>query len=242
VIVTCPSCASKYRVRDEAVPPGGAELQCPSCHSMFLAHPPKADVEQVAGALEKATRARESAEQRAQELERQLTVAAETNRRLTDDLARSRAAAADGAEVVVVKQQLFEAQKKQKASAAEVEVANSLIATLQGEVNVLRTSAQHASQATQKVSSLNAEIARLRVQVDELQAKLEASTSSSPPTAGASPELQGLIGAVGPMLWGLEQALGYLEQFAANEATLASHVKQLQLLQKVLARLVAAAK
>jgi hypothetical protein len=40
------------------------------------------------------------------------------------------------------------------------------------------------------------------------------------------------------MLWGLEQSLGYLEQYAANEATLAGHVRQLHLLEKVLKRLV----
>jgi hypothetical protein len=63
-----------------------------------------------------------------------------------------------------------------------------------------------------------------------------ASSSSSPPT-GLAPELAGLVGAVTPMLWGLEQALGYLEQFADGEPTLASHVRQMRLLQKVLTRL-----
>ena len=46
-----------------------------------------------------------------------------------------------------------------------------------------------------------------------------------------------LVSAVGPMLWGLEQAIKYLEPYGANEAALAAHVRQLQLLQVVLQRL-----
>ncbi len=40
MIVTCPGCASKYRVRNEAVPVGGARMRCPKCDTLFLAKPP----------------------------------------------------------------------------------------------------------------------------------------------------------------------------------------------------------
>jgi predicted Zn finger-like uncharacterized protein len=42
MIVTCPGCASKYRVRNEAVPPDGARMRCPKCETLFLAKPPAA--------------------------------------------------------------------------------------------------------------------------------------------------------------------------------------------------------
>ena len=40
MIVTCPGCASKYRVRNEAVPAEGARMRCPKCETLFLARPP----------------------------------------------------------------------------------------------------------------------------------------------------------------------------------------------------------
>jgi hypothetical protein len=53
------------------------------------------------------------------------------------------------------------------------------------------------------------------------------------------PQQLALIGAVSPMLWGLEQAIRYLEPFAAGEPEMAGHLRQLQLLQGVLKRLAA---
>jgi predicted Zn finger-like uncharacterized protein len=40
MIVTCPGCSSKYRVRNEAVPADGARMKCPKCETLFLAKPP----------------------------------------------------------------------------------------------------------------------------------------------------------------------------------------------------------
>jgi predicted Zn finger-like uncharacterized protein len=40
VVVTCPGCAAKYRVRNETVPPDGARMRCPKCETLFLARPP----------------------------------------------------------------------------------------------------------------------------------------------------------------------------------------------------------
>lgn len=40
MIVTCPGCSSKYRVRNESVPADGARMRCPKCETLFLAKPP----------------------------------------------------------------------------------------------------------------------------------------------------------------------------------------------------------
>ena len=40
MIVTCPGCSSKYRVRNESVPAEGARMRCPKCETLFLAKPP----------------------------------------------------------------------------------------------------------------------------------------------------------------------------------------------------------
>lgn len=42
MIVTCPGCSSKYRVKNESVPTDGARMKCPKCSTMFLAKPPPA--------------------------------------------------------------------------------------------------------------------------------------------------------------------------------------------------------
>jgi predicted Zn finger-like uncharacterized protein len=253
VIVTCPSCSSKYRVRDEAVPPEGAELQCPTCSAIFMAHAPKLDASTVAAALEKMTRARDHAEQKVLELERALAAKSTVNgddaahlsrareemaraeakasaleaanRRLIDELAKARLVAGDQGELLSVKQALFDAQRKQRTNAAELDVANALVASLQADISVLRAGSSPVAQseASRKIQALQVEIENMRAE----QSMTEVAPSSS----------TGLIAAVGPMLWGLEQSITYLEQFAGNEATLAQHVKQLRLLQKVLARL-----
>ncbi len=259
MIVTCPSCASKYRVRDEAVPAGGAELECPSCKSMFVAYPPQRTMvestieramppidpeersRELMAALTSMTAAREELMRRLRDKDAELARvagrahAAEASvARLTDDLGRAQRMAGDSAELLSVKQHLLEVQRRERTMQADLEVANGLIASLQTEVHILKggTSTAAQTQAAQKVEQLQADVVRLRSQV---AAQVEAMTSA---TNAASPSMRSLISAIGPMLWGLNQSVGYLEQFAANEATLAGHVKQLHLLEKVLKRLV----
>lgn len=36
MIVTCPSCSSKYRINDEKIPGKGARISCPSCAHKFV--------------------------------------------------------------------------------------------------------------------------------------------------------------------------------------------------------------
>jgi predicted Zn finger-like uncharacterized protein len=45
MIVTCPGCASKYRVKSDAVPDAGARMRCPKCETLFFARPPTVDGE-----------------------------------------------------------------------------------------------------------------------------------------------------------------------------------------------------
>ena len=75
----------------------------------------------------------------------------------------------------------------------------------------------------------HAELARWKAEVARLEAKLASSSSSSN---------AGLIGAVGPLLWGLEQAIAYLTTLSATDPALPNHLRQLQILHAVLKRLV----
>ncbi|WP_187107709.1 zinc-ribbon domain-containing protein [Sphingomonas xanthus] len=49
MILTCPACATKYVVKDDAVPPGGRQVRCASCkHSWHVDPEPAADEESQA--------------------------------------------------------------------------------------------------------------------------------------------------------------------------------------------------
>jgi predicted Zn finger-like uncharacterized protein len=251
VIVTCPSCASKYRVRDEAVPAGGAELECPSCKAVFVAHPPKDAAPDVAALADKLTRQKEQADHRLNELEAQLQRAQADNgrlesrahaaeqsvARLTDEVRRlqhhASVAAGETAELLSVKTTLLELQRRERSVSAELDVANGLISSLQTEVTSWKTKASSSISpaAQQRIDALTQELATARQQ-------LASSSSSSSSGGSMSPTVRSLVAAVSPMLWGLENSVTDLEQFSANDATLGGHVKQLRLLQKVLQRLV----
>ena len=288
MIVTCPGCGSKYRVRDEAVPPGGAELKCPSCGAVFVAHPPKHSDEEIASALERITKAKDLAEKklleadaasvdsdrrlndaerrareaeaRVQQLEAQLIVlrselqgmqvdarsqfapleselarlrdenarlmvrangAQDAEMRLlglTEDLARARAAANHAPEVERLNDELFSAQKTTGRLYTDLEEAKNSVQRLEAEL----ARAKNGGASSGEVQRLRDELAR---------------AAQMTPGGGIPGNLGALVSAVGPMLWGLEQAIRYLEPFGANEAALAAHVKQLQLLEKVLQRI-----
>ncbi len=241
------------------VPAGGAELECPSCKVVFIAHPPRRDDTDVTTLADRMLRQKETSDQRLHDLEASLqrTLAArdELNRRLHDkdiEIARSeaRAQAADGsvnrltdelrrlqqqaslgasdaAELVSIKHLLLESQRRERTTTADLEVANSLVTSLQIEVNAIKARAPSAN------FGRPADTSALQQRIEALTAELAQAQASS-----SSSSQRSLIAAIGPMLWGLDQSVGYLEQFAENEATLAGHVKQLRLLQKVLQRLV----
>ncbi|MCA9563255.1 MAG: zinc-ribbon domain-containing protein, partial [Myxococcales bacterium] len=41
MIVECPECTSRYRVREEKLPAGGGNIQCPGCGAVFPAQAAK---------------------------------------------------------------------------------------------------------------------------------------------------------------------------------------------------------
>lgn len=311
MIVTCPSCSSKYRVRDEAVPSEGAQLQCPTCQAVFVAHPPKHSEAELREAIERLTAARDDAEQRAsqaearaaqieartsqaearanagdarirdlesqvQTLRAELTAARddatkrlrgreeeiarladETARmrerlrslteaevrwgKLNDELAQLRTTAARTADLAAenarMKDELALAQKTTARLHQDVEAAQKVIAALQAEIAGLQSAAHAAAQMrpSPAATELEAEVRRLREQLATFASSAGGGVDGhrGPPVG----HVQGLIAAVGPMLWGLEQAIKYLEPFSSNEPALAGHVRQLQLLCGVLTRL-----
>lgn len=282
MIVTCPGCSSKYRVRDEAVPQGGAELRCPTCNAVFMAHPPKHSEGEIAGAVDKLTRAKEAAEQKLAEVEQRR---AELEHRLVDADRRAQEAEARQqqaeAQVIVLTSELQGMQAEARgavtpleneigrlrdelqrvgARAATAADAEGRILQLTEELSRARAAANHAPE----IARLNDELQSAQITTGRLLTELEAERqkhgssdadalriaelqgelmrlrddlSRAGPRTGASQNLMSLIAAVAPMLWGLEQALQYLEPFAGNEAALAGHVRQLQLLHGVLKRL-----
>ena len=254
MIVTCPSCSSKYRVRDEAVPAEGAELECPSCKAVFVAHPPRkegapapaadsaARQQELESALKKAEGAREELLRQLQSkdselgrLEARATSAESKANRLEAEVRTLRQQAGDTSELVSVKGHLLDAQRKERTVSAELDVANSLVTSLQSEVAILKARSPEAaaSSSTARIEALQKEVQALK---DKLVAQVDALAANT--SSGPSPSLKSLIAAIGPLLWGLDQALTYIEPFAGNEVALAGHVRQLRLLQKVLQRLV----
>jgi predicted Zn finger-like uncharacterized protein len=46
MIVQCPSCTSRYRIRDANIPPSGGKIRCPSCSHSFIVYPESEEDEQ----------------------------------------------------------------------------------------------------------------------------------------------------------------------------------------------------
>lgn len=280
MIVTCPGCSAKYRVRDEAVPEGGAELRCPTCNASFMALPPKHSEGEIAGAVDKLTRAKESAEQRLAELDHRRV---EAERRIVEAERRAQEAEARlqqaEAQLIVLQSELQGARAE--ARAAQVPLENEIM-RLREELQRAAARANFAADADQRILQLTEELARARAaanhapevarlgdelnsaqittgrllteleverqknagvetgRVAELQAELARARDQlarAGPRNASTSNLTALVAALAPMLWGLEQALQYLEPFAGNEEALTNHVRQLQLLQGVLKRL-----
>ena len=160
MIVTCPGCSAKYRVRDEAVPQGGAELRCPSCNALFMAHPPRHSDNEIAGAMDKLTRAKETAEHRLAELEGRRT---DTDRRALDAERRAQEAEARlqqaEAQVIVLNSELQGARGEARGAQAPLE---NEIVRLREELQRLAARANHAAEADARVQQLTDELVRAR--------------------------------------------------------------------------------
>ena len=248
MIVTCPGCGSKYRVRDEAVPVGGAELKCPSCSALFMAHPPKHSDVEIASAVDRITKAKEGAEQRVvvverehaalerrahdaearvQQLEAQLRPLEAELQRLRDDAARTSARASNAADAEMRSLQLQEELARARAAANHAPEVQRLTEELQ---SAQKTTGRLYTEL--EIEKQNAE--RLTA---ELRDHKTAWTTVVTPGGGISGSVAALVSAVGPMLWGLEQAIKHLESTQTGDPAMANHLRQLLLLQGVLQRL-----
>jgi predicted Zn finger-like uncharacterized protein len=254
MIVTCPSCAAEYRVRDDAVPAAGAQLRCPKCSTLFLAHRPAQKDKELTDAIDRLTRAREEAEAETRDLEKRLQdqkLEAERQRaeftRANEVAGRALAqreqeitqlwtelAQARGSEGAGDKSRLFEMKVAELAT--KLQAANDELAALRAHPDA---SAQ-AQRLTEALDSAQKVVERLTNELDSAKEVIDnqrAELSRLSLEAGADAQLVSLVGAVSPMLWGLDQALRYLEPFAVSEPALAAHVRNLQLLAGVLQRL-----
>lgn len=295
MIVTCPSCSAKYRVRDDAVPAEGAQLKCPECAQLFLAQRPKHNKDEMVQALERLTSAKEELERENHALHKRMADAesdfdraktefhraneeagralsqrdreladmrgelerlrqsvanqqgqgmqlvayeqrvSELTQKLTrvhDELERVRSAgAAAGPEVAQMRDQLNKAQTVAGRLTSELDGARRAQAAAEQRAQALEGQLRQG-QSTPTNPLLEMEVQRLREQLAEL--------SQGGGGGGVDANVMGLIAALAPMLWGLDQAIQYLHPFAATEPALATHVRQLQLLRGVLDKLAAA--
>jgi len=213
MIVTCPQCNAKYRVRDEQVPDEGAELECPECATHFLAQRPTEKELSVVVDKLKETRDKLLAtiEQQKRELELMKS-------ELEAARAHNEAHRASGESARVQMDALRNEAHR------EVRARDDEIARLRAELDV---GSAECARLVQMTSEQERETQRLK---NEL---MKAQTSSG----GAGPELTALLAALPPMLWGLERAVEYLEPFAKSETTLDAHVRQLALLRGLLKKL-----
>jgi hypothetical protein len=95
-------------------------------------------------------------------------------------------------------------------------------------------------QAELRVLELEREVDALQQQLQLAQQQPRIHTPRPAPQLDAlatATELQQLVNALPTLQWGLAQTIQYLEPFAADQAMLAAHVRQLTLLRNVLERL-----
>jgi predicted Zn finger-like uncharacterized protein len=324
MIVTCPNCSAKYRVRDDAVPHEGAQLKCPECAQLFLAHRPKTHDSQLVEAIERLTEANEAAETTVHDLKKQLGASQAEFEKAKTEFDRSneqagRALAQRDHEIADMRRELeklrSENESMRQQTAQQTQHAQGQAALVSSRDQQVRALTQQNDQLNQQSQTLNQQIGQLRARAEQLDAQLEllrsappplaasggntelrdqlskaqtvagrltseldtarrtidkqnadlarlqqggaaatptnplledevarlreqlAAAQSAPPSAGADPQVMGLISAVAPMLWGLDQTVTYLEPFAASQPELGGHVRQLQLLAGMLHKL-----
>lgn len=215
MIVTCPSCAEKYRVRDEVVPPAGAELRCPKCEESFSAFPPTHSEEDMREALERVGQLKGLVEKNRAAYREELSRFQEENEHKTTLWQK---------ELRVAREkwsQLRNAHEKLELDAqrlrGELTAQKILVERLQDEAQNPAIRAD----ASDEINGLRAEIESLRTQVRDANA----------------PEIVSLLAAIAPMLWGLDSAITDLKKRTDASSELENHVRHLQLLSGILKRL-----
>lgn len=161
MIVTCPSCSAKYRVRDEAVPPGGAELECPECKSHFIAHPPSTD--DLNRIIEKLTDAKEVLEAKVEDLEGKLGRARGETEELRGQVQGFRVEAAR--QIGAKDEELMRLRGELERKVGEVSAAAS-------ELGRLRMAAEEGSRARQDAQMARQELNQARAEAQTLRERL----------------------------------------------------------------------
>lgn len=220
MIVTCPSCAAKYRVRDEVVPNEGAELRCPKCEACFAAFPPKHSEDDVREALERVGQMKGLVEKSREEYRAELSRFKEENEHKAS----------------LWEQELRAAKEKWSQLRKAHEKLELDAQRLRGELTAQKIQVerlQAESQTQTAPSNAADEIDRLRAEVESLRTQARDGGAPMSP----SPELVSLLAAIAPMLWGLDSAIMDLKKNAGSNAELDNHVRHLQLLSGILKRL-----
>jgi len=221
MIVTCPQCMAKYRVRDEQVPDEGAELECPECATHFLAQRP--DEKELSVVVDRLKETRDK-----------LLLAVEQHKR-DAEMARAELDAA----------RAHNEAHRSAAEATRVQLealrADALreLRTRDEEIGRLRTELDVGSAECARLIQISGETERevQRLRNELLKASTLAHAENAQPAQTALGVMP-LIAALPPMLWGLERAVEYLEPFAKTETTLDTHVRQLSLLRGLLKKLI----
>lgn len=220
MIVTCPSCTAKYRVRDEVVPNEGAELRCAKCEESFAAFPPKHSDDDVREALERVGQMKGLVEKSREAYREELSRFKEENEHKT----------------TLWQQELRVAKEKYSQLRKAHEKLELDAQRLRGEltaqkIHVERLQDESRNQTAHAEASY--EIDRLRAEVESLRMQARDGGAQNAP----SPELMSLLAAIAPMLWGLDSAITDLKKNAGSNAELDNHVRHLQLLSGILKRL-----
>lgn len=167
MIVTCPNCVAKYRVRDEVVPEDGAQLKCPECSTVFVAHRPQHSDDELREALARATRAKDALDQELEQTRGELARTRGELARTQGELARTQG------ELDQVRQGADD-EAKRFAQEREQLIANQN--KLRPEVNRLEIEVMRLSE---QLSHGRAEYARLQGEVTSLQTQADVSLVQS---------------------------------------------------------------
>lgn len=219
MIVSCPSCPAKYRVRDEAVSEEGAELRCPQCAESFVAFPPKHSEEDLRDALERVGQMKAMVEKSRAAFQQELVKFQEENEQ----------------KVSLWQKELLEAREKWHQLRKVHEKLELDTQRLRGELTAQKVLVERLqSDALEHTKSAGKdEASALRSELEAVRAQMRETSAQS----GASHEIAGLLAAVAPMLWGLDNAITDMQRGAATEAELENHLRHLRLLSGILKKL-----
>lgn len=220
MIVTCPSCDAKYRVRDEVVPKQGAELKCAKCEAAFAAFPPEHSEEDIREALER--------------VGQMMALLEKSREGYRDELSRFKQE--NEHRVTLWQQELRASQEKSLHLRKAHEKLENDAQRLRGELTaqkVLVERLQNQSQSRAEQTETTGELAEMHAELESLRAQVRDAGAH----AGVSPELVSLLAAIAPMLWGLDSAITDLKKNTKTQPELDGHVRHLQLLSGILKRL-----